>query len=49
MRRGENSWEGEMMNKKTFNNERSTIWAGYSVVTSHVGGLGLGKNWKSSQ
>ena len=35
--------------RKTSNNERSRIWASYSVVTSHVGGLGLGKNWKSSQ
>ena len=33
--------------RKTSNKERSTILAGYSVVTSHVGGLGLGKNWKS--
>ena len=34
--------------RKSGNNERSSIWAD-SVVTSHVGGLGNGKNWNSSQ
>ena len=48
MRRGENSLEGEMM-KKECNNESSSIWAANVVVTSHEGGLGNGRNWKSSQ
>ena len=48
MRRGENSSEGEMM-KKECNNESSSIWAANVVVTSHEGGLGNGRSWKSSQ